>query len=227
VAQSFLEGTKESKGVIPPMGVKMRIDEIIRTESKTKKLMYQASFEVIEPDDYSGVILREWFLIGTDTDPKGKKESTWKAVEGGPGRLKRLLIRSGTTVTSDDEEWCADAEGNEVCAHVTVEKDQSGVDRNRINGKFFRENDKEFVGIGVSLEAAGSNGPAAKQKVKAKPAPVADDDEDEDEAPAPKPKAKAAPPPDDDDDEDEVAPLPKKGKPGPKPKVEDDEEDDD
>ena len=224
MATSYLEGTKESKGVIPPMGVKMRIDEIVRTESKTKKLMYQASFEVVEPDDYSGVILREWFLIGTDNDPKGKKEATWKAVEGGPGRLKRLLIRSGTTVTSDDEEWCADAEGNEVCAHVTVEKDQSGVDRNRINGKFFRENDKDFVGIGVSLEAVGVNGPKAKAAVKAKPAPPPDEDDDEDEAP--KPKAKAAPPPDDDDDDDEPAPLPKKKKPGPKPVVEDDDDED-
>lgn len=225
MAQSFLEGTKESKGIIPAQGVKLRIDEIVRTESKTKKLMYAASFEVVEPDDYQGVMLREWFLIGTDTDPKGKKESTWKAVEGGPGRLKRLLIRSGTTVTSDDEEWTADAEGNLVCAHVTVEKDNTGVDRNRINGKFFREDDKDFVGIGVSLD--GANGGTAKApKVKAKPKPPVEDEDDDESPPvATKPKTKVAPPPPDEDDDEEDAP-PVKAKAKKVVPVPDDDDDD-
>src|SRR6516162_8907156 len=96
---SYLGKTKESVGTIPAMGVKLKIDSLERGESKTKKLMYTGAFEVVEPEDYAGLRLMEWFLIGTDEDPKAKKEKTWRNAEGGPGRLKRLLVRSGTPIT--------------------------------------------------------------------------------------------------------------------------------
>src|SRR6516164_4759802 len=190
MGQSHLGKTKESVGVIPAMGVKLKIDTLERQFSKTKKLMYALRAEVMEPEDYEGLVLMEWFVIGTDQDPKASKEKTWKNAEGGPGRLKRLLVRSGTPLSDDDEEWCEAAEGQEVCAHVVVEKDrQSGEPRNRINGRYFRETDKDFVGVGESLAADAveeQKGKGANSKSPHKAASKIDEDEDEEE----KPKAK-------------------------------------
>jgi hypothetical protein len=227
MATSYLEGTKEAKGIIPPIGVKLRIESLERGESKnTGKRMYTLIAEIIEPEDYSGATLREWFVIGTDKDKLAKKEATWKSAEGGPGRLKRLLNRSGTAISSDDEEWCEAAEGNIVCAHVTIQTDDQGIERNRIDGKYFRETDKDFIGVGESLVAANGKG-KAKAAVKAKPA-VEDDDEEEEETPPKTVVGKKTKPVEDDDDEPPVAAA-KKGKNGKaavKP-ADDDEEDDD
>jgi hypothetical protein len=231
MATTYLESTKEYKGVIPPMGVKLRIDELERTESKSGKLMYVLTAEIVEPEDYANVTLKEWIVIGTDKDKKAKKEATWKSAEGGPGRLKRLLARSGTPLSNDDDEWMEAAQGNLVCAHVTVQADDTGRDRNRIDGQYFRETDKDFIGVGESLVSGnGKKGKVVALKPKA--ALVEDDDDDTaDEAPPAKTAAgkKAKPPVDEDDDDDTppaAAKKAKNGKAAAKP-ADDDEEDDD
>jgi len=212
--------TKEAVGVMPAMGMKVVIDEIERGETGENAanpgaLMYTATFRVIEPEQFKGATLREWFTIGTREDRRGKREETWRRSEGGPGRLVRMLKRAGVAITDDDEEWMEASEGAEVCLTVTKTRDRdTGEFRNRV-GMYFREEDADFVGVGETTEADEDGGrrpgsarkakPAAKSasaNPRAKAKAAEDDEEDEDEPPKKKAKAKKPEPEEDDDDEE-------------------------
>jgi hypothetical protein len=229
--RSFLGRTKEAQGVLPAMGVKCEIDEIERTQTNEKNhLMYMAILRVTEPAQFAGHQLREWYVIGTDDDPKAKRPETWERTEGGPGRLARLLKRAGVPTADDDEEWMDAAAGQEICVHLGTRTDDNGEPRNRIL-KTFRETDPDFVGIGEALEADGagrgrggrqakaaSSGNASARKAKSK------DDDDDDE---PKPgKGKGKESDDDDTDDEDEAPASKKVR-GRKAKARDDDDDTD
>ena len=43
-----------------------------------EKQMVVAQFAVVEPEDYAGILHTHRFVLGTDLDPKAKKDSTWK-----------------------------------------------------------------------------------------------------------------------------------------------------
>jgi hypothetical protein len=219
MARSFLGKTKEAVGVMPAMGMKVAVEEIERTETGENSatpgaLMYVGTLRVLEPEQFKGATLRDWFLIGTKDDKRAKREETWRRSEGGPGRLVRMLKRAGVATSDDDEEWMEGAQGAEVCITVLKQRDrETGEWRNRV-GLYFREEDEDFVGVGETLEAdedgprRGRGAPrtaakaAGKGPVSARGRAKAEEDEDEEEE---KPKASKAkkPAPDDDDEEDE------------------------
>jgi len=154
-----------AQGYMPPMGVKLEIESIERTETgegaqTPGARAYRASYRILEPPEYRGRRLTEWFNIGTKEDPKAKRDETWNRQEGGPGKLLRLMEKAGITPTDEDEEWMEAAEGATVYAHIGVENDRrDGQKRNNVNGRYFAEKDDDFVGVGESLEApAGGRG---------------------------------------------------------------------
>ena len=251
MAKSFFGGTDEYVGAVPAGGYKCRIEEIERTvtseNARTPGVkQYRANLRVIEPKKNAGAPLSDWFQIGTEDDPKGRDQATWQQSLGAK-KLVRLLKRAGVAARDgDDEEWMDAAQGQEICVHVTKERDDNGIWRNRVNGEYFRENDEDFVGVGELLEAAeggrGRNGRTARKDAReagaggTRPARRMPADEADDEPPArrakPKddedePQPKAARKAKDDEGEDDEPPPARKAKAAPKGKAKDDDEDDD
>jgi len=225
--RSFMGEPREKVGVLPAMGVKLEIESFERGETGENSqnpgcLMYTMTARITEPEQYSGMTVRDWFTIGTRDDKRAKKAETWERSEGGAGALFRCLKRAGVATSEDDEEWMDAAEGAEVCAHLGKSVGRNGDPQNRIQ-LYFREADKDFVGIGEALEADSRGGSRGGRKAKA-----ADGDE---ERKARRTKAREEEDEDekDEDDEDERA----KGVRGAKAKkqaradAEDDEENED
>lgn len=187
------EGTSSA---MSPQGVKLTIVSIERGKTvadpkfgPANALQYTVKFEVAEPKKFKGNQLTWWCVVGSEDDPKAREEETWFASRDW-GHMKRLLVRSGTAITDDDEEWMEDAAGKTICAHIR--NDANGYARINMRDSFFRESDDDFVGIGTLIEEK-------KQEKKAAPKKRPPMDEDDEEAPKP---AKAKPEPEDDEDEE-------------------------
>jgi hypothetical protein len=213
----------EAKGAMPAMGAKLEIEEIERRETGENSqtpgcLAYNGRFRVIEPPEYKGRFVGEFFTIGTKDDKRGKRDETWNRPEHGPGRLLKLLRVAGVANSDDDEEWMEAAVGCPLLAHVTTEIDKrNGSKQNRI-GMFFEEGDPDFVGVGEELEAA-ANGRGPKKARGARSAAPKDDDEDDRKSARGKDKdddddrpARSARKRDDDDDDDRKPARSAKGK---------------
>lgn len=182
----------EAKGAMPAMGARLEIEEIERRETGESSqtpgcLAYSGRFRVLEPPEYKGRVVGEFFTIGTKEDKRGRQEQTWNRPEQGPGRLLKLLRVAGVPNSDDDEEWMEAAVGAKFLATVTTEIDRrDGSKRNRI-GMYYEDGDKEFVGVGEELAAPGAangrGGPRSARGRQEAPreAKAADDD---DEAPA-------------------------------------------
>jgi hypothetical protein len=208
MGKSFFDSTEEERGSLPKLtGALLKIKSFERTKTgdnaKTPGCrMYVMQASVVEPKKYANTTLRKYFVIGTESDPLGKEEETWNRSEAGPGQLKRTLVRSGTPLSKEDEEWMEAAEGREFVAPIGARVDDSGYVRNDI-GKAYRSEDEDCPVIGeAGDEPKGKRGKPAK---KAKPEPEAEETEESEEpkkASKP-PKSKPAKPADDDDDDDE------------------------
>jgi hypothetical protein len=216
--RSWFSETEEYTGPVPSGGYKLQIEEIERGVNGENAQVpgakrYMAVLRVTEPKKYAGTIVRDYFTIGTEDDPKARDQETWRT-SAGAKKLVRLLKRAGIAARDgDDEEWQDAAQGQEVCAHVMRETDDRGT-RNSVNGAYFRETDDEFVGVGEPLEAPSSRG-GGKGGRSEKPARGGN-------GTAARPAARAARPPVDDDDDDDAPPA-RRGKPA----QDDDEGDDD
>lgn len=246
MSKSFFGEVQEYSGPVPAGGYKCVIEEIERGVTGERAQnpgakRYAARLRVVEPKKYGGSVLMDYFTIGTEDDPKARDQATWNTSLGAK-RLFRLLKRAGVAAKDgDDEEWMDAAQGQEVCAHVQRERDETGQFRNRVNGDYYKESDEDFVGVGELLEAPsadgrggprsarGGNGQAKQARGGQARKPPADEDE-EDKPPTRKAKAAAD---EDDDEEDERETKPTKAsaakgkgaKGGRLPK--DDEDDDD
>lgn len=235
MGKSFFNETEEQRGAVPSLtGALLAIKEIERTKvaKESSKLkgarMYVVTFSLVEPKGCKGLEVRDWIIVGTVDDLPAKRPETWNRSEGGPGRLKRLLTRSGTPLSDDDEEWMDAAEGREVVAPVIDNGPDFEGPRNKV-GLYYRPSDDDCPEIGYAEEGAGAKRGAGKpakgaaagarklrgvaKKIEDEeeaPPPVEDDDEEEkeeDEEPTVgrhgKGNAKIAAKSHDDDDEDE------------------------
>lgn len=205
---------------IKPGAVKKADSEFVGCKQYTVQLQIKA------PKGATGMTVFDRIRVGTPDDKDAVKKATWEVSEGGPARLRRLLTRSGTAITEDDEEWCADAAGRTVVAPITHRGEFVNV------GLYYRETDKDcpVIGLAEGGKAAGPRRPRPTETddeedetATGKPAPVEVEDDD-DEKPVKKPK-KAAPVAEADDDEDDDEPAPKPAKKSKKPQPPDDDED--
>lgn len=216
-----------SQGAMPPMGVKMEIEEIEKTETGPNSqtpgcLAYKGHYRVLEPAPYKGRRLQEFFTIGTKEDKRAKKDETWNRPEQGPGRMLRMMEKAGVPNDDDDDVWMPAAEGLSLYAHVGQEV-WEGQPRNKVL-TYFGEDDEDFVGVGEELAAPAPNSRDRGGRKKARGADETrsarggsarkredddddekkDDDEgDEEKEPAGKSARGAKGKRDDDDDEDD------------------------
>lgn len=229
MGKSHFKETEEQRGSLPAMtGALLEITEIERAKTKEKGLrMYVVQLSVVEPKEFAGSTITDWIVVGTEADPLAKQPATWARSEKGPGRLKRLLTRSGTPLSDDDEEWMEAATGNQVVAPITARQDDSGETRNR-PGLYFRPSDEDCPEIGEASEDEKKGGKGGKSSAKGAAAAskkargrhADDENEDEDEKPSKGGKSKDS----DDEDEDE---KPSKSKDKGSKKSKDDDEDED
>lgn len=199
--------------------------------------MYIVDVKVVEPKKLAGGTVRDWITVGTADDPLAKRPESWSGrTESGPGRLKRLLVRSGTPLSDDDEEWMEAAVGKQVVAPINLVFDDSATARNKL-GLFFRPSDEDCPDIGVSPEqptAAGggksgkkAKGATAAGKRARSRQPVEEDDEETERKEKPKGK-KGKPKPEEveEEEEEDEEPKPTSRKPSDEDDEDDEEEDD-
>ncbi len=212
MGKSYFDEADEERGSLPALtGALLGITGIERSKTGEKAKnpglrMYVVDLKVKEPKKYTNAGVRDWIVVGTADDPFAKKPETWKRSEGGPGRLKRLLTRSGTALTDDDEEWMEAAVGNEVVAPISAREsdDGSGKIFNR-PGLYYRPSDEDCPEIG---EADASTKKDKGKTAKTKPAAEAEEvetkeDSDEDEKPKKATKSEKKKPAQDPDEEED------------------------
>lgn len=211
--RTYAKESKEETGQAPACtGALLEIKSIKRAAVKKADsefvncAQYVVQLQIKSPKAAAGMAVFDRIRVGTPEDRDAVKKSTWDVSEGGPARLRRLLTRSGTAITDDDEEWMADAVGRTVVAPITKRGEYTNV------GLYYRETDKDCPVIGITGAPSKPAGPR-------KPAPVEEEEEveevetkdeieeeEEEEAavkPAKKPLAGKKPaPPVEDDDED-------------------------
>lgn len=98
-----------------PAGVYVgRIKEIEETQTKEfGKLMYVCQLEVIEPAEFHGMLQRDNFVIGSDTDVDAEDPKTWEASLGAK-RLKALFKKARVPFHKDLDVMRLKAQGHEV-----------------------------------------------------------------------------------------------------------------
>lgn len=171
--------------VVPDGTYLVSIAEINEQQSKSGKLMYNARLEIVEPEDFAGMGVFEYFVIGSDEDPDGDQEATWiKSI--GARRIKNLFKAAQVPMDSDMDNIIAAALQAQlvisVSQNIETEGDYKGRVSNRI-GAFYPLGSRE---VGVAQGEA----PAQKKPLQAVPkaaAPAAA------AAPKPAPKPAAAP----------------------------------
>lgn len=215
MGKSFFENTEEQQGSLPALtGALLEITGIERSKTGERAKtpgcrMYVVELKVVEPKEYANSMLRDWITVGTAEDPLAKRPETWSRTEAGPGRLKRLLTRSGTPLSDDDEEWMEAAEGRQVIAPVSARPDDSGEMRNR-PGLYYRPSDEDAPEIGEDKNAGKGGKPRAKGAAaaakKARSGRSKDTEPEEESEEEPKKPPKKAPKDKEDDDEDEDPP---------------------
>lgn len=233
MARTPLAATEEQRGSVPPCtGARLKCVEIERTKTREKQhRMYVIILSIVEPKALKGMQIRDFCVIGTEDDPLAKKPETWQRSEGGPGRIKRFLIRSGTGIADDDDTWMEAAVGNEVVAPITERMDPNGQMRTNV-GLYYRVGEDDAPEIGIAEAGAPKGKGAAGAAKAARRKAVAEPDEDEDAGEKDEdaaPKKGAAKDDDGEADEEDDAP-PKaaaKGKAKAKPKAADEDDDED
>lgn len=164
--------------VVPEGLYQTQIESFEEKSSKSGKLMYLLTFEIMEPAEYAGQKLFEYFVIGSDEDPDGAEEATWnKAV--GAQRMKQVLKKSQVPMDTDMDNIAAAAVQSQqvinVIQQVDEEGEYKGTIRNRIRG-FYGLGEKE---VGVTAAEAPkpkaplASVPKAAAPAAAKPAPKA------------------------------------------------------
>jgi hypothetical protein len=168
--------TKVPWGDIPdfsllPAGIfQFAIKELLPyNKAENGKLIVKATHEVVEPANFAGQTMREFFAIGSDDDPQAEDPETWKRTIGARN-LKRLLERSKAEMFDDLDETCKAAVGAEFCATVEVETQQKGEYAGRKNNRI---NAVYEAGQVTPQVASAPPRAAAPAKAAARPAPAA------------------------------------------------------
>jgi hypothetical protein len=234
MAKTHIGKTKPQQGSVPALtGAKLEIAgvEIGKTgpNAKTPGLKrYTIDFIIRLPKQFKGSHVRSYPTVGTEDDPRAKKEETWDRTEGGPGQLARLFDKAGVDRPDDDEEWDGVLTGATVVAPITCRAMDDGSMMNGV-GLFFNESDDDCPEIGVAEEGKGRGRGAAAAAKKARGRKAEEEEEEEteeeDEDETPKKGKKKADKEEEEEETEEEEDTPKRGRPkGSKNKKKDEDE---
>ena len=139
----------------------MSIEDIEEKSSQqTNKLMYSATFRVVEPEEFADMPAYDNFVIGTDDDPEAGMQETWNK-SFGSRRFKQLIKMANVPQDNDIDNVIAALRDQQVVVDLQIEEDTDpqskyhGRKQNRIRG---------FYQLGTRQPAVGSTKPS--------PAPV-------------------------------------------------------
>ena len=152
----------------------MTVDTIEETTTNPDKgiarLMYKTVFKVVEPTQFAGVPLFEYFVIGNNDDPDAKDASTWMNSIGAK-RLKRLAKSTMVPVTNDADGMIGAITGQRFVASIGQKIDDgvrdpkyAGTRRNTIESMYAVGT--QAVGITGSSDLALDEAPAIPATLK-------------------------------------------------------------
>lgn len=187
--------------VLPKCDVIVRVADLKKTTTSTKKLMYKAEYRIVDDgaDRYKNNPVWDMFVIGSDKDPDADKEKTWMEAVGARN-LKRLFKKLSLDTTKDVDDLIEEADGQEVGLSITRFIEPDRVKRRQADGSV-KEVDNEFAGQprnritnywtpgekAPQIYAEEEDGSEVEAKTAAKSAKkAAVTDEEEDATPSPK-----------------------------------------
>lgn len=152
----------------------MSVDTIEETTTNPDKgiarLMYKATFKVVEPEQFAGVPLFEYFVIGNNDDPDARQAATWLNSVGAK-RLKRLAKATLVPVTNDADAMVGAITGQRFVASIGQKIDDgqrdpkyAGFKRNTVEG--MHAVGTQTIGITGSSDAAVDELPIVPATVK-------------------------------------------------------------
>jgi hypothetical protein len=139
--------------------------------------MWKAQLRVIEPEQYSDMLLYDSFVTGSAEDPEALDPATWLSAKNyGARRLNEFLNSIG--VQSDDSEQWIDLASEQSGHALVVQQIQkggkyAGDPQNRIKTYFAPgETPKKATGAAAAAKPAAKPAAVAAKPVAAKPAAV-------------------------------------------------------
>jgi hypothetical protein len=121
-------------GIVPSGYYQVGIDALEAKFSKTKHtLMYQGTFIVQEPQEYTNYYIFDWFPLGTEEDPNAQDPELRKRSFGFQ-KLKGLFKALDIGLDPSLDRMCRQAEGQIVMMKMTLGKDrETNNDRNQVS----------------------------------------------------------------------------------------------
>lgn len=152
--------------LLPADNYTFEVEDLSEETSKKGYLMYKGTMRVVEPAEFAGTPLFEYFAIGNENDPTASEQKTW-ATSVGAKRLKRLFKATMITFTQDVDEMVESAKGQRFIGSVTQETDDgtrdpkfAGTKRNRLQNMY--PIGTTAIGKPATAPAAAATKPATK-----------------------------------------------------------------
>lgn len=156
--------------LLPQDLYEFEVEDLTEETSKKGKLMYRGVFRVVQPANFAGAPIYDYFAVGTDDDPTGQDDLTWKNSIG-VRRLKRLFKAAQIPMTPEIDEMVETVKGQHFVGSVSQEVDDglrdpkyAGVKRNRIDAMY---------PVGTRLPGSADAAPIAAPAAVAPPRPAA------------------------------------------------------
>lgn len=158
--------------LLEPNMYPMEVDDLINTVSKAGNRMYKATLRVSEGPG-EGVLIFDYFTIGSTDDPTASQQATWNAAPGAR-RLKQLLKALMVPLAGDIDSMVESAKGQKFIAKVDQKVDSgsnpqyAGSRKNVISG-FYPLGSRATAGTPIAKPVAGGSGTVPKTATVACP----------------------------------------------------------
>jgi hypothetical protein len=153
--------------VLPTNTYKFEIEVLEEAQSAKERYMLKGTYRVVEPRSEAGMVLYDYYALGTEHDPQADDPKSWEGIAA--ARFKDLIKKANVAQKPTVEETCASARGAQFIGDVTQEVDQAdgpykGTTRNRLK-KLYRVGEKDAAQDGNLARPTASVSPFRPGKV--------------------------------------------------------------
>ena len=126
------------------------------------RLMYKASVSIVNPAEYAGTTINDYFTVGTNDDPQANAPATWKNSIGAK-RLKELFTATMIPVTPDVDVNVEACKGQKFIGTLIEEiddgkRDPSYAGRKRVKMyRMYRPGSRPVTGAAPVARIAGAS----------------------------------------------------------------------